>query len=336
MNAGSGRKMGITGKLFLVSLGMVALAAGGLTLWLWPRLAGPGIRALGGRLALLTVTQLCGLLTVAAVANAYFGFYTSWDDLFGVASQSYQLTDAGSVPAEAQAAQLQADPPGAASTHGQVYTSTLAGLRSGVTADVRVFLPPQYFLAASANRYFPAVAVQASSDADAAGLASDLQHAPAARIPAVVVIVTGATGRALPCSYSSDPTGELFWGQDLRTAVAGRFRVHLDAGSWGALASGPDRDCAAALAVDDAGRYSAAAVLGPASPGAAAQTPPWWQHTYPAPPVHLLLAGLGPSAGIQAGPPRPPLQITVADTMTELGAVNWLAETLQPQNGGPA
>ncbi len=323
--------MGITSKLFLVSLGLTAVAACALTVWLWPRLAGPGPRALAGRLALLTAAQLTGLLAVAALANAAFGFYTSWSDLFGVASQHYQLNDAQGVPTNVDAAQFQGGPATAASPHGDLLTSTLIGLRSGITADVRVFLPPQYF-DAPPLRYFPAVVVDASTASDATTLASALMHAPDRRHPAVIVIVDGVNGRDIPCGYQPGPTGELFWGQDLRTAIAARFRIRLDAASWGALSTGSGDDCAADLALQDADRYSAAAMLGPwkhsGRPGTAAD-PAWWLRTNVPPPVRLLFAGLGQSPDSMLGPVRPPLQVTAAPDMSEYDAVDWLAQTLQ-------
>jgi hypothetical protein len=327
--------MGITSKLFLVSLGLATLAACGLTVWLWPRLAGPTVRALAGRLGLLATVQLAGLFTVAALANAAFGFYASWGDLFGVASQHYQLNSAGGVPSNVDAAQLQGQAATAGSSNGEVLTTTLVGLRSGISADVRVFLPPQYFAAAS-HRYFPAVVVDANAAPDAAGLASALLRSPD-RNPAVIVIVDGAGGRDIPCGNQAGPSGELFWGQDLRTAIAAKFRVRLNAASWGALSTGSDDDCAATLALEDANRYSAAAVLGPwprtGRPGTAAD-PAWWLRTYPTPPVRLLFAGLGQSPDSLLGPVHPPLQVTATADMTEYGAVNWLAQALQ--NGAPA
>jgi hypothetical protein len=328
--------MGLTSKLFLVLLGLATLAAGGLTVWLWPRLAGPGARALAGRLGLLAAVQLAGLLTVAALANAAFGFYASWGDLFGVASQRYKLTSAVAVPSNANAAQIQGNAATQASPKGEVLTSTLLGLRSGITADLHVYLPPQYLAASASHRYFPAVVVDANAVSDATGLASALQNS-AGGSPAVVVIVDGAGGRDIPCSYQAGPTGALFWGQDLRTAIAAQFRVRLNAASWGALSTGSDDSCAAALALEDAGRYSAAAVVGPwprdGSPGTAAD-PAWWLRTYPAPPVRLLLAGLGKSPESVLGPVHPPLQVTATGTVTEYSAVNWLAQALQ--NGGSA
>ncbi|BBJ43166.1 hypothetical protein SSPO_058840 [Streptomyces antimycoticus] len=64
---------------------MIALAVGcaGLTLWLWPRFAGRGVRAWLGRLAALAVTQCAIVAALALAVNTTFQFYGSWDELLG-------------------------------------------------------------------------------------------------------------------------------------------------------------------------------------------------------------------------------------------------------------
>lgn len=340
--------MGITSKLFLVALGLVALAACGLTLRLWPRLAGPGASTVTGRIGLLLVTQLAIVLTVAALVNDLFGFYTSWSDLFGVGSQHYQLKDSGVVQQDVNAGQLQsgatAGPtaqksarPGGSAKDTQV-TSTLVGLRSGVTARLQVFLPPEYYAPTDVHRYFPAIVVDDTSDPGVATLASELMSA--SRQPsAIIVIVHGGGKGALPCVGQPDAaTADLFWGQDLRTAVATAYRVRLDPAAWGALGSGQGDDCALSLALEDAGRYSAAAVVGPwtrRGPLDSPADPAWWLRNYPAPPSRLLFAATGTTPqAILGAPARPPLQVTAtAGPTSEYDALGWLAQTLQ--NGAP-
>lgn len=340
--------MGITSKLFLVALGLVALAACGLTIWLWPRLAGSGARPVFGRIGLLLGTQLAVLFTAAVLANDLFGFYTSWSDLFGVASQKYQLKDSGAVQQEVNAAQLQGGATGsptAASSakptgtgRDTMVNTTLVGLRSGVTAQLEVFLPPEYFTPADAHRYYPAIVVDDTSDPGAATLATELMSA-SQQPKAVVVIVRGDRHQHIPCVGEPNAvTADLFWGQDLRTAVADSYRVRLDPAAWGALAGGPSSDCAISLALEDAGRYSAAAAVGPwklnGPPGTAAD-PAWWLSSYPPPPSRLLFAasGVAPQV-ILGGPARPPLQVTsTPGPATAYDALGWLAQTLQ--NGAP-
>lgn len=337
--------MGLTGKLFLGVLGLIALAGCGLTVGLWPRLAGPGARPVAGRIGLLLTTQLVILLTVAALVNDLFGFYTSWSDLFGVGSQHYQLKDSGAVQQGVNASQLQGGVTASAAARASAsladtrVTSTLVGLRSGMTARLEVFLPPRYDTPADAHHYYPAVVVDDTSDPGLVTLAADLMSTSRQQPPAIVVIVHGNGKAALPCiDQPDDATAGLFWGQDLRTALADTYRVRLDPAAWGALGSGPGTDCALSLALEDAGRYSAAAVVGPwtrnGPPGSPAD-PAWWLRNYPPPPSRLLLAAVGtPPEAILGGPARPPLQVTTAPgPTTAYDALGWLARTLQ--NGAP-
>lgn len=342
--------MGITSKLFLVTLGLLALAACGLALWLWPRLAGRGPRPVAGRIGLLLTTQIALLLTVAALTNDLFGFYTSWSDLFGVGSQRYQLKDSGVVKSNVNASQLQggttATPASQTSQHpgsppkATVVNTTLVGLRSGITAGLQVFLPAEYYTPADGRRYYPAIVVDDTSDPGVATLASDLMSGKQRPPQAVVVIVHGDHHRHIPCVNEPDATSaEQFWGQDLRTAVADSYRVRLSPAAWGVMGTGKgdSGDCAVALALEDAGRYSAAAVFGPwqrSVPFSSSADPAWWLRNYPAPPSRLLFAATGEPPQAILGPVRPPLQVMSAPgPTTESQTLDWLAQTLQ--NGAP-
>jgi hypothetical protein len=303
-----------------------------------------------GRVGLLLTAQIALLLTVAALTNDLFGFYTSWSDLFGVGSQRYQLKDSGVVQPNVNGSQLQggttATPASQTSQNpgGQpkatVVNTTLLGLRSGITAGLQVFLPPEYYAPADGRRYYPAIVVDDTSDPGVATLASDLMSGKQRPPQAVVVIVHGDHHRHIPCVDEPDAaTAEQFWGQDLRTAVADTYRVRLSPAAWGAMGSGPGNggDCAVALALEDAGRYSAAAVFGhwqhPGPPDSPAD-PAWWLRNYPAPPSRLLFAATGEPPQAILGPVRSPLQVmSTAGPATESQTLDWLAQTLD--NGAP-
>lgn len=342
--------MGITSKLFLVILGLLALAACGLAVWLWPRLAGRGPRPVAGRIGLLLTAQITLLIAVAVLTNDLFGFYTSWSDLFGVGSQRYQLKDSGVVQPKVNASQLQggttATPASQTGQHSgnppkaTEVNTTLVGLRSGITAGLQVFLPPEYYAPADGRRYYPAIVVDDTSDPGVATLASDLMSGKQRPPQAVVVIVHGDHHRHIPCVNEPDAaSAEQFWGQDLRTAVADSYRVRLSPAAWGAMGSAPGNggNCAVALALEDAGRYSAAAVFGrwqhPGPPNSPAD-PAWWLRNYPAPPSRLLFAAAGEPPPAILGPVHPPLQVMSTPGPTdELQTLDWLAQTLQ--NGAP-
>jgi hypothetical protein len=321
--------MGITSKTFIVLLALVALALFALTVWLWPKLAPATPRAICGRVALLVSSQLLVLSVAAVFANAYFGFYTSWSDLFGSGSQRYHVNDKGAVAANVNASQLTSG-----STSGLITTTTLTGLRSGITARLRVYVPPH------PPQSYPAIVVDATGQQSAAAEAAALSNA-ARPIQALVVIVDTANGSTIPCTdQPGGAQGGQFWSQDLRSAIAAHYAVGLSASDWGALGTGPDSACALEFALADSTRYSAAAAISPTpaaanpastvtNPTSAVFNPAWWLATYPAPPSRILLAGVSGPPDSVLGHVRPPLQTTVSGNTDTQSALSWLAQTLQ-------
>ncbi|MGW7658445.1 esterase, partial [Streptomyces tendae] len=75
--------MGLTSRSLEYVMIALAVACAGLTLWLWPRFAGRGVRAWAGRLAALAVTQCAIVAALALGVNSTFQFYGSWDELLG-------------------------------------------------------------------------------------------------------------------------------------------------------------------------------------------------------------------------------------------------------------
>ncbi len=321
--------MGITSKTFIVLLALAALALFTATVWLWPRLATPTPRAISGRVGLLVTSQFLLLAVVAAFANAYFGFYTSWSDLFGAGSQRYHVNDKGAVAANVNASQLTSG-----TTSGSITTTTLTGLRSGITARLRVYVPPH------PQPSNPAIVIDATGEQTAAADATALSNDAAHPIQALVVIVDTANGSTIPCTdQPGGAQGGQFWAQDLRSAIAARYSVGLSAASWGVLAAGPNASCALQFALADSTRYSAAAAINPApnssspspsaaNPSSAAFNPSSWLATYPAPPSRILLAGVSGSPDGVLGHVRPPLQATATGNTDTQSALSWLAQTL--------
>ena len=327
--------MGITSKLFIVVLALAALSLCGLAVWLWPKAAGPGPRALGGRIGLLLGSQLAVLALIAALSNAYFGFYTTWSDLFGNGAQGYHVNDHGAVAANVNAAQLSSPPSGKAVTAlsaTSITTLDVTGLRSGITARLHVYVPPQYNDPKTAQQDYPVIVVDATGEQSATADVQALSREPHP-LDALVVVVDTADGSSIPCTdQPGGALGGLFWGQDLRSAIVAHYRVALAADAWGVLGTGPDASCALTLALSDSSRYSAAAVLAP--PRHSAFDPVWYLNTYPAPPSRILLSAIPGSPAAFLGHVRPPLQVTDTPNTDVQGALNWLTQSLQPGPGG--
>ncbi|MFC5906570.1 alpha/beta hydrolase [Streptacidiphilus monticola] len=269
--------MGLTSRKLELLAAVLALAAVVATVWLWPRLAGRNWRALLGRSVVLLLGQALTLSAVALATNDWGGFYSSWGDLLG--------TDRGGIEFNAHASahepvrilgakpvplMLKNVPPGGSG--GVVQQVTILGGRTGIVQSAYVYLPPQYFQPGYAHRTFPTVVVLTGYPGSPQNLISRMKvHTVAAQAiyrkqmqPAVLVLTrpSVALPRDTECQdVPGGPQARTFLAQDLRRAIAARYRVGTSARSWGVLGYSTGGYCALALAMRDAGAYTAAASL---------------------------------------------------------------------------
>ncbi|MFC9226679.1 alpha/beta hydrolase [Streptomyces hygroscopicus] len=270
---------------------MIALAVGcaGLTLWLWPRFAGRGVRAWLGRLAALAVTQ-CALVAALAVAvNTTFQFYGSWGELLGEGEE----TPAALTPVRGGAAGpagvpgglvrpappqgldrvrgLPSGPPGGV---GKVESVRILGRRSQVANPAYVYLPPQYFQRQYARQRFPVIVAISGYPGGSFLLAQHLRLPQTAggliragvAQPAVIVMVrpTIAPPRDTECvDVPGGPQAETFFARDLPEALRQHYRIGHDPSAWGVLGYSSGATCALQLTLRHPRVYSAAAALSP-------------------------------------------------------------------------
>lgn len=328
--------MRIDSKGFLVLLAVCTLVFAVLTVWLWPRVAGTGPRALSGRIGLLLGTQLSLAATFLFTVNALGGFYTSWGQLFGTASAKYTVTDNGPAhPAGYDAKALTAAP-------GDL---SLSGLRSGLTAAVQVYLPAGY-TGAQEHRSYPVEVVDLTGGAQ--GLSTGAYQQVASTYQAVVVVVatSGAAASNTPGSAAipgvnvpHGEQGELFWAQDLQGALLARYRVEAGAPDWGIAGVGVDGTAAINLAVQDPAHFALAAAAGDWTHTDAPQSWPGidtYLESVPLPQVSLLY---DPSAGAvpakleaSAGAMR----VTQQQGLTLAGELDWLGQSIDANAGAHA
>lgn len=349
----SGRigRVRINGKSFLIVLGLVTLALAVLTLWLWPRLAGRGARPVAGRIGLLLGTQLSLTATFLFTVNALGGFYTSWGQLFGSASSHYHLTNAGTAgPSKANGDQLSV---AAGSGKGK-----LTGVRSGLSAQLAVFTPAGYASAAGAAKSGAASPASADGGATAAGSGPALAPGSAS-YPVEVVDLTGgdggqqlpdfqqiadqykmivavvtdsSSGKAIPgVNVPNGPQGELFWSQDLRTALEARYRVDAAPADWAVAGVGESGTAAVNLAVQDSTRYGLAAAVGDWTSTPAADSWPGidrYLSGAPAPAVRLLYNAAAPSIPAKIRSSDGPLLVAGQSGLDLAGALDWLGASI--------
>jgi hypothetical protein len=328
--------MRINSKLFVVLLAALTLALCVSMLWLWQRLSRPAPAAVLGRIALVLSSQLAMTATILATVNIYFGFYTSWQDLLGGGAQNYRL-------------QVHPAPAAVAADAGQIPPgdqSTIHGLRSGISADLDIDLPPGYQDSSQAHDRYPVIVVDDTGPSGRYGAAlTYFQQHGTDQVPAVLAFVFNGDAPAIACTdVAASPTqqGALFWDQDLRTAIAAHFRVDRNPADWAVVGAGTNAACAGTLAVLSSGYYSAAATIGPwtgpadppQDPPAAADNPQQWLRLYPGPPSSILL--VDPDQATEAVFPADPgaLRVTSRTGMTPGQVFAWLVQVLGGKGPG--
>ncbi|MEV4611176.1 alpha/beta hydrolase-fold protein [Kitasatospora sp. NPDC049258] len=257
--------MGLTSHKVLAIAAAAAVLAATATVRGWPRLAGPGRRAVAGRIGALLATQLAMLLALALAANSYFSFYGSWDDLLGTPAGGPVTVTTGTPGGELRV--LGREPvrgggavgrePGAS---GEIQAVKIAGPRSGLSTDGYVYLPPQYFRPEYAGRRFPAVVVMTGFPGDARNLITRLNYPGAAlrlnlagRMPPTVLVLLRPSP-AMPADTECEdaPGGaraETYLTRDVPAAVAAGYRVSPDPRSWAVMGNSTGGYCALKLAM---------------------------------------------------------------------------------------
>jgi hypothetical protein len=315
----------IVGKGFLLLLGFITLVSAGLTLWLWPRLAGRGVRPAAGRIGLLLGTQLSLAATFLFTVNALGGFYTSWAQLLGDSSTQYHLNNAGEPGAAAHDTQQLAV---ASDGRGQV-----AGVRSGVNAQVEVFTPANYASAPEAAKRFPVEIVDLTGYS-ATGALPDYQRTATTHHVIVAVVTSSAVVPGV--NVPGGTQGELFWSQDLRTALTSHYRADASATDWGVAGVGQSGGAAINLAVQDSTHFGLAAAVGNWT-----SAPP--QDSWPG--IDRFLAGVPtPAVRVLYDPTAPnvpsrlrltsgSLQVATQSGLSLNSALDWLGASTQANAG---
>ncbi len=281
--------MGLTSRSLLYTVVFAAVLCVGLTVWVWPRLAGRGVRPVLGRLAAIATTQLSIMAALALAVNSWGGFYGTWNQLLGRVDKApvnvnemgrggpYATVGASKdglvQPAGPQGLdKVGGIPHGAADKEGKVQSVRIVGQRSRAINPAFVYLPPQYFQKQYERHRFPVMVVISGYPGGIMNLAQHLQvPQTAGRLlaenkmqPTVIVMVrpTIAPPRDTECVDVPDgPQAETFFTKDLPDALKSTYRVGHDPSAWGVLGYSSGGTCALELAMRQPNVYPAAAAL---------------------------------------------------------------------------
>ncbi|MFF3288958.1 alpha/beta hydrolase [Streptomyces sp. NPDC003023] len=262
--------MGLTSNKVLALAVLVAVLLFAATVWLWPRLARRGPRAVAGRVGLLLATQLSLFAAVGLAANNSFLFYGSWADLFGQEQDMGVVVDHSAGTHLRIVEKRRPDVPGGSqpTKAGQIHKVVLSGEKSGIDSPAYVYLPPEYFREEHRNRSFPAAVVLTGYPGTAENLLKGLKYPRTAldqvtsgrAQPMILVMLrpTVAPPRDTECvDVPGGPQTETFFAQDLPKAVAGTYRVGTHARNWGVIGNSTGGYCALKIALHHPERYSA-------------------------------------------------------------------------------
>ncbi|MER6085684.1 alpha/beta hydrolase-fold protein [Streptomyces sp. NPDC001833] len=287
--------MGLTSRTTVYALAALSALCVALLVWLWPRLARPGLWQVLGRLGAVAVTQVTIVAAFACAVNSSYEFFGSWNELFGnVDTAPVGVTQAaggnggGSVngissvhgaslvqPAgDQQLSRVSGLPDGPAATVGRVESVKIIGRRTGVVDPAFVYLPPQYFQKAYHRMRFPVIVALSGYPGSIYNLAQHLRVSQTAgdlqrkgqMQPTIIVMIrpTIAPPRDTECvDVPGGPQTETFLAKDLPDAVKSVYRAGHDASSWGVMGYSSGASCALQLTMRDPGVYTTAAALSP-------------------------------------------------------------------------
>ncbi|MFJ3906616.1 alpha/beta hydrolase [Streptomyces sp. NPDC090025] len=265
--------MGLTSNKVLaiaVALAVVLFVA---TIWLWPRLARGGWKAVSGRIGLLLATQVALFASVGLAANNSFLFYGSWADLFGQEQDMGVVVDHSAGSKDVKVVGTQApDVPGGGrpSVGGQIQKVVIAGETSKIDSPAYVYLPPEYFQPKYEKSTFPASVVLTGYPGTAENLLKGLKYPKTAfqqvkdkkMQPMILVMLrpTVAPPRDTECvDVPGGPQTETFFAKDLPKAISETYRVGTKARNWGFMGNSTGGYCALKIALHHPETFSAGA-----------------------------------------------------------------------------
>jgi Putative esterase len=288
--------MNLTGNWLLALLALLVLGAFAGVVLLWRRLSGRSWRHLLGRIGVLGGAQLVLVLLLAAFCNDYFGFYSSWHDLLGFASQAIDQNQAHPLgpaanpdapdgpggPGQPRRPLLTVQsvsglslPSGSVpSATGETQDVTILGASTGLSTHAVVYLPPQYFQSAYRGYKFPAAIVSTGYPGAISGLEDRLKY-PYRLLtginshqdkPIVLVMTQPSPGSVggvdTECTnVPGGPQVNTFWAQDIPRALEDQYRVTSAAAGWGIIGDSTGGDCALKVTLMNSDRFTVAASL---------------------------------------------------------------------------
>lgn len=324
--------MGLTSTWLAILLFAATAGAVAAAVLLWTRIRGPRALRVAARVGMIFVCQVTAIFVVMVAANDQYGFYASWDDLLGYANAGGHAATAHPV------APAVPDYRTAFLPYSQGFRkATVRGWAAGTKGEVIVWLPPQYDKKEFAHTRFPVIEVlhgipgTPHSFLRGMRLGKIMQEQIAAgrAEPAILVLPTITPDRVnTDCADVPGKSKVATWlTEDVVKTINRNFRSLPAPQGWAVMGISTGGYCAARLALEHPGTFTAAAALAPDNLAAGVHSPVWVaQNTRPN--VQLLVES---SLQDPESPPKyadqlrcaiqPPATITVLHSPK--GGHNW-------------
>jgi S-formylglutathione hydrolase FrmB len=269
----------ITSQALLVLAVSLTAAAFGTAVWLWPYLSRRTWRSVLGRVGVLLGIQLSCLAALGLAANNYFGFYGSWNDLLGTGEDgAVTITDGTAAVSHSDAVrvlhhrQLPAPKGTMGRAGGRLETVEIRGVKSRLSTQAYVDLPPQYGQRRYSQVQFPVIIALTGYPGTTENLITRLKYPELAdraiarkEMPPTVLVLmrpTLAPPRDTECmDVPGGPQVESFFTQDLPTALGSAYRVGDSAAYRGVIGNSTGGYCALKFAMRHPDTYTAAVAL---------------------------------------------------------------------------
>jgi enterochelin esterase-like enzyme len=272
--------MSLTGTPFLYTTIVLAVVALVLPFFLWTRMKGPRVLRNAARALMLLFAQATAITLVFVLVNNANNLYDNWADLLGTGNHVQKAADLGADGTGGIAykklpkVQQKFTPASGPGMHaaGGVEVTQLKGRVSGVSAEVYVWLPPQYKEPAYKDKKFPVVELLSGYPGSAKAwfgsmkvheqlepLMKSGQVAPFILVsPRTNLIAKIDTGCAnIPGTVNADSWLSI----DVPKMITDNFRAEAAPNGWAAAGYSAGAHCAAKLAVAHPDRYRAAVSL---------------------------------------------------------------------------
>ena len=255
------------GTLFFL---LLVGAFGGLVVWLVLT------RQVVFRVLAACLAFLPAMVFGIAAVNKYYDYYQSWGALFSDVSgqaQSIPHLSAASLKRDGSVQkQIGGTNAGLDAQFGDLFSTTITGPRSGISRQVYVYLPPQYFAAAYASYRFPAIELLHGAPGQPATWVNVMNVIPVylnllaahKASPAVLVMPDTDGGMQYSLQCLNDPRGlqdMTFVGREVPQWAAANLRVQDPGPMWGIAGYSEGGFCAANIGLQDPARYGYVGVL---------------------------------------------------------------------------